>query len=108
MMIFREWMYERIFERKLPAGSRFFYSYWPGYLLSQPSLKELRARLEETGCAFDLVHASGHIHYQDIMEFIEQAKPLKLMPIHTTATSELKKRFPHSIVALGDGESYRL
>ncbi len=97
LMIFREWMYERIFDRKLPAGSRFFYSYWPGYLVSQPSLKELRARLEESGCAFDLVHASGHIHYQDVMEFIEQAKPLKLMPIHTTAPQELVSKFPSII-----------
>jgi ribonuclease J len=45
LMIFREWMYERMFERKLPPGSRFFYSYWPGYLDTQPRLKELRARL---------------------------------------------------------------
>jgi ribonuclease J len=98
LMIFREWMYERIFDRKLPAGSRFFYSYWPGYLVSQPSLKELRARLEESGCAFNLVHASGHIHYQDIMEFIKQAKPRQLMPIHTVAPADLAETFPDQIV----------
>ena len=98
LMIFREWMYERIFDRKLPAGSRFFYSYWPGYLDTQPRLKELRARLEESGCAFDLVHASGHIYYQDIMEFIERANPRKLMPIHTTASHELVHRFPSLVV----------
>jgi ribonuclease J len=93
LMMFREWMYERIFEKKLPPGSRFFYSYWPGYLDTQPRLKELRARLEQSGCAFDLVHASGHIYYQDIMEFIERAKPRKLMPIHTTAAKELEAKF---------------
>lgn len=42
LMIFREWMYERILETKLPPGSRLFYSYWPGYLDIQPRLKELR------------------------------------------------------------------
>ena len=81
LMIFREWMYERIFEKELPSGSRFFYSYWPGYLDTQLRLKELRARLETSGCAFNLVHASGHIYYQDIMEFIKRAKPRKLTPI---------------------------
>jgi hypothetical protein len=31
------------------------------------------------------------------MEFIEQAKPLKLMPIHTTAPQELVSKFPSII-----------
>jgi ribonuclease J len=83
LMIFREWMYERMFERKLPPGSRFFYSYWPGYLDTQPRLKKLRAQLEESGCVFDLVHASGHIYYQDIMTFVELVNPKRIMPIHT-------------------------
>jgi len=98
MMIFREWMYERIFETKLPPGSRLFYSYWPGYLDTQPRLKELRARLEKSGCEFDLVHASGHIYYQDIMEFIGRVDPLKIIPIHTTAAVELEKMFFTRIV----------
>jgi len=98
MMIFREWMYERIFETKLPPGSRLFYSYWPGYFDTQPRLKELRARLEKSGCEFDLVHASGHIYYQDIMEFIERVDPLRIMPIHTTAAVELEKMFFTRIV----------
>ncbi len=98
MMIFREWMYERIFETKLPPGSRLFYSYWPGYLDTQPRLKELRAGLEKSGCEFDLVHASGHIYYQDIMEFIERVDPLRIMPIHTTAAVELEKMFFTRIV----------
>ena len=97
-MIFRERMYDGIFEGKLPPGSRLFYSYWPGYFEIQPPLKEFRARLEKSGCAFDLVHASGHIYYQDIMEFIERANPRKLMPIHTTAAAEMAKRFSDQIV----------
>jgi ribonuclease J len=108
LMIFREWMYERMFERKLPPGSRFFYSYWPGYLDTQPRLKELRTRLEGSGCAFDLVHASGHIHHRNIMEFIEQAKPVKLIPIHTTAAKEMAKRFPQCATNLQDNEPYLL
>ncbi len=98
LMIFREWMYERVFERKLPPGSRLFYSYWPGYLDTQPRLKELRAQLKQSGCGFDLVHASGHIYYQDIMEFIERVDPIKIMPIHTTAAVELEKIFLTRIV----------
>jgi ribonuclease J len=98
LMIFREWMYERMFERKLPPGSRFFYSYWPGYLDTQPRLKELRARLEESGCAFDRVHASGHIYYQDIMKFVELVSPKRIMPIHSTAPHELVHRFPSLVV----------
>jgi ribonuclease J len=93
LMIFREWMYEGIFEMKLPSGSRLFYSYWPGYLETQSRLKELRAQIEKSNCAFELAHASGHIHYQDIMEFIERANPRKLMPIHTIAAMELEKSF---------------
>jgi ribonuclease J len=108
LMIFRKWMYDRIFERKLPSGSRFFYSYWPGYLDTQPRLKELRSHLEESGCAFDLVHASGHICYQDIMKFIRLAKPRKLMPIHTTGTEELVKQFPQCVTSLRDGELFYL
>jgi ribonuclease J len=98
LMIFREWMYERIFHKELPPGSRFFYSYWPGYLETQPDLKYLRRRLEEAGCAFDLIHASGHIYYQDIMEFIERANPRKLIPIHTTAAAELEGTFSTRIL----------
>jgi ribonuclease J len=98
LMIFREWMYERLFEGELPPGSRFLYSYWPGYLVAQAGLKELRTRLEESGCAFDLVHASGHIYYQDIMEFVERANPRKLMPIHTTASKELEAKFTPILV----------
>jgi ribonuclease J len=98
LMIFREWMYERVFERKLPPGSRFFYSYWPGYLDTQPRLKELRAQLEESGCVFDLVHASGHIYYQDIMTFVELVNPKRIMPIHSTASHELVHRFPSLVV----------
>jgi hypothetical protein len=48
LMVFREWMYEQLFERELPPGSQFFYSYWPGYLDTQIRLKELRAQLEES------------------------------------------------------------
>jgi ribonuclease J len=98
LMIFREWMYERVFKTELPPGSRFFYSYWPGYLDTQPWLKELRTRLEKSGCVFDLVHASGHIYYQDIMEFIERANPRKLMPIHTTCAEELGSLFSDILV----------
>jgi ribonuclease J len=98
LVIFREWMYERIFKKELPPGSRFFYSYWPGYLDTQPQLKELRARLETSGCSFNLVHASGHIYYQDIMKFIERANPRKLMPIHTTAASELMVPFGSVVI----------
>jgi ribonuclease J len=108
LMIFREWMYERIFDRQLPPGSRFFYSYWPGYLDTQPRLKVLRARLEESGCSFDLVHASGHLYYQDIMQFIERANPRNLMPIHTTAAEEMLKRFPQFVTTFKDGEQYSL
>ena len=108
LMIFREWMYERIFETKLPPGSRVFYSYWPGYLDTQPRLKELRAKLEKSGCGFDLVHASGHIYYQDIMQFIKRAKPAQLIPIHTTAVEEMAKRFTQCVIQLQDGEPYSL
>jgi ribonuclease J len=98
LMVFREWMYERVFQKELPPGSRFFYSYWPGYLETQPSLKELRTRLDKAGCEFDLVHASGHIYYQDIMEFIEHANPRNVIPIHTTAAVELEGKFSTRIL----------
>jgi ribonuclease J len=98
LMIFREWMYERIFKKYLPPGSRLFYSYWPGYLETQHSLNELRAGLEHAGCGFDLVHASGHIYYQDIMEFVARANPTNLMPIHTTASDQLRLKYGDRMV----------
>jgi ribonuclease J len=94
LMIFREWMYERIFEMDMPPGSRFFDSYWSRCLDTQPRLEALHERLEESGCAFDLIQASGYTYYQDAMEFIRLAKPRKLMPIHTSAVHELTKNFP--------------
>jgi ribonuclease J len=106
LMIFREWMYERIFDRELPPHSRFFYSYWPGYLTAQPSLKELRARLEESGCEFELVHASGHIYPPDIRAFIFRANPKQLIPIHTVAADKMKKQFPQCVTSLQDGQPY--
>jgi ribonuclease J len=97
LMIFRGWMYDRVFNGAMPSGSRFFFSYWPGYL-AQPGLKEFRTRLDKSGCAVDVVHASGHLYYQDIMEFIQRCNPLKLMPIHTTAAVELEERFSTHIL----------
>jgi Zn-dependent metallo-hydrolase RNA specificity domain len=75
----------------------------PLYARNGPGGMGLRTRLEESGCAFDLVHASGHIYYQDIMEFIEHANPRKLMPIHTTGRSKLQKRFTN-MLAVEDGQ----
>jgi ribonuclease J len=98
LVIFRQWMYERIFERQIPPGSKLFYSYWPGYLDIQPRLKELRTRLEESGCAFELVHASGHIYYQDIMKFIDLSRPRKLISIHTTASDQLQIKYGNRMV----------
>lgn len=108
LMIFREWMYKQVFDRNFPADSRLFYSYWPGYLVAQLSLKTLRSQIEKSGCVFELVHASGHIYYQDIMEFIERAKPARLIPIHTTAAVELMKQFPQCVIRLRDGEPFYL
>jgi ribonuclease J len=108
LMIFREWMFERIFEKMMPLGSRFFYSYWPGYLVSQPSLKELKNRLEESGCAFELVHASGHIYPPDMREFIFRSNPTQLIPIHTISAEKMKKHFPQCVTVFKDGETYCL
>jgi len=99
LMIFREWMYERIFEMDMPPGSRFVDSYWARSTDTQPRLEALRARLEESGCAFDLVHGSGHIYYQDMIDFIKLAKPRKLMPIHTSGAHALTKNFSSLIEA---------
>ena len=107
LMIFRERMYEKIFDGHLPTGSRVFYSYWPGYL-ERPRLKELRKRLEASGCAFELVHASGHIYAPDIREFISRANPRQLIPIHTTAAEKMLRRFPHSVTLLREGEPFYL
>jgi len=107
LMVFRERMYEQIFEGKLPMESRVFYSYWPGYLDKQASLQELRAQIEASGSSFELAHASGHIHYQDIMEFVREANPVKIIPIHTTGKHELRKHFTN-VLEVKDGQPFPL
>ena len=98
LMIFREWMYERIFDWQLPLHSRLFYSYWPGYLVAQPGLKQLRTQLEASGCLFELVHASGHLYPKDLRAFVNEANPAKLIPIHTLSADKMKANFPQTVV----------
>lgn len=82
LVIFRESMLAHEFGGRLPTGSILLYSYWSGYLKQERGIG-LRTRLEAARARIVFAHASGHIHPEDLSEFVRAIGPKTLIPVHT-------------------------
>ena len=107
LMIFREWMYQALFDGVFPPGSRISYSYWPGYLKGE-ELKIFRDRMKAENVGFDLIHASGHIHATDLHDFVKKCLPKKIVPVHLANPEDMKRILPEITLSVTDGVPFPL
>jgi ribonuclease J len=64
------------------------YSMWRGYL---PELERWQKAQEIIAGDQAYIHCSGHIHPQDLKDFIEELQPEQVIPIHTLHPEELNQ-----------------
>ncbi len=103
VMLFRPSMLESDFGGTLPGGSRCLYSRWSGYL-QQPEWQMTKAKLEEASGDLIEVHTSGHIFYDDIVDFVGQINAKTVTPIHTFDAERFQEHFAN-VKLLRDGET---
>ena len=102
VMLFRPSMLESDFGGRLPSGSRCLYSRWSGYL-ERPDWQPVKAALAK-GNLIE-THTSGHIFYDDIIDFVGQIKAETVIPIHTFAAEEFKASSPN-VKLMADGDKF--
>jgi len=102
VMVFRPSMSELDFAGTLPTKSLVIYSYWQGYL-QKPDWVELRQQLTQVSGDFVTAHASGHIYAPDLIQFVNQLNPKKVIPIHTFEPERFSEQFPN-VIHLQDGD----
>ena len=101
VMLFRPSMLESDFGGRLPSGSRCLYSRWSGYL-ERPDWQPVKAALAK-GNLIE-THTSGHIFYDDIIDFVGQIKAKTVIPIHTFEPGKFET-FTPNLKLLTDGET---
>jgi ribonuclease J len=102
VMLFRPSMLESDFGGSLPNGTRCLYSRWTGYL-ERPEWQMTKAKLEEVNGDLIEAHTSGHIFYDDIVDFVKQINAKMVIPIHTFEPEKFKT-FSPNVKLLADGE----
>jgi ribonuclease J len=95
-------MLESDFGGSLPNGTRCLYSRWTGYL-ERPEWQMTKAKLEEVNGDLIEAHTSGHIFYDDIVDFVKQINAKMVIPIHTFEPEKFKT-FSPNVKLLADGE----
>ena len=64
---------------------------------------EFKAQLASAGGKFIECHTSGHIFAEDIVKFVSEVNPKRVVPIHTQAP-KLFMNFFANVTLLQDGE----
>ena len=101
VMLFRPSMLESDFGGRLPSGSRCLYSRWSGYL-ERPDWQPVKAALAK-GHLIE-THTSGHIFYDDIIDFVRQIDAKNVIPIHTFQPEKFRELL-QDVKLLADGET---
>lgn len=91
-MLVRPSMIALDFGGTLPRGSRLLYGMWSGYR-AKPEWQETERTLASAGCELIECHASGHAHGSDLFAFIDKLAPAAILPVHSVAAAEFKRRF---------------
>ena len=103
LMLFRPSMFDTDFGRQLPQGTLCLFSRWQGYL-EQPEWQPIKKAITEANGQLLLIHTSGHIFTEDMIDFVQNVNPKTVVPIHTFNPEEYSKHFPNNRV-LTDGET---
>jgi ribonuclease J len=106
VMIFRPSMMDSDFGGTLPNGARCLYSRWSGYL-EQQEWQTTQAKLSEVNGDLIELHTSGHIFYDDIVDFVGQIDAKKVIPIHTFEAERFSDYFDY-VTRLSDGEVFQI
>ena len=104
VMLFRPSMLDEDFTDQPPDQVCCIYSYWSGYL-KKPEWSAVRDRITAAGGRFIQRHSSGHIYAPDIIQFVREINPRRVIPIHTERPEEFRGHFPNALL-LGDGERH--
>jgi ribonuclease J len=104
VMVFRPSMLDSDFSGQLPDQARCLYSRWTGYL-EQPEWKRTKAELDRVNGDLIEVHTSGHIHADDIVDFVGQVGPKIVIPIHTFDGDDFAHHFQNAHL-LPDGDVF--
>ena len=102
VMLFRPSMLDSDFGGNLPEGSRCLYSSWSGYL-DRPDWQVVQDALAKVNGNLIEAHTSGHIFYDDIVDFVGQIKAKVVIPVHTFEPESFQRHFDN-IQLLADGE----
>ena len=98
VVLFRQSMQPWFYGDQLPQRVTCIFSYWPGYL-REPRLQSLVEVVKATSGQFLQRHASGHAHPDDLRRFVEDVRPLMLVPVHTTSPEAWVQWWPKTRVA---------
>lgn len=72
------------------------YSYWEGYLdNNDKTWGKYRDKLK-------LIHTSGHIYEQDLIQLVEKLNPKNIIPIHTLANDKFQELFGKKVLRLSN------
>jgi len=102
VMLARTTMLEPEFGGRLPAGTRALYSMWSGYR-SQPRFVKFERALGEAGGDMIECHTSGHASVEDLVDFVRQLQPKRVIPMHTTRPEAMRLYFAQTEI-VNDGE----
>lgn len=82
--------------------TNFIYSYWEGYM----SKKNFRWNRYKNQLIH--IHSSGHIYKKDLIDLIDNIKPEKIIPIHTTANKKFVEYFGDKTVLTDNGQTLEI
>ncbi len=103
VMIFRPSMLDSDFGGTFSEDTRCIYSRWRGYL-DRPDWQPVKVALDEANGKLIESHTSGHIFYDDIVDFIGQINAKTVVPIHTFEPDKFAE-FSPNLRILTDGET---
>ena len=98
MMLVRKNILENDLLGKLPRGSRLLYGMWPGYR-GKPDGQTTELMLTASGCELIECHASGHARESDLVQFILDLRPKRVVPVHTERPESFKELVPGMEIA---------
>ena len=75
-------MLKNVEDKELPQGTLCLFSRWQGYL-EQPEWQVIEKTITDANGQLLLIHTSGHIFTEDMIDFVQNVNPKTVIPIHT-------------------------
>ena len=106
LMVFRTSMLESDFGGVLPDQTACLFSRWTGYL-EKPDWQRMKTAIDEARGTLAEVHTSGHMHSDDIVDFVRSISPKTLIPVHTFEPEKFQE-VVENVQLLQDGELWKV